>query len=160
MDENVQIQSSSCSLVHTSLLCLWILFAGHQSQSLYQGSSGLQSYQCKITFIYLSVLYPVKWQLKCNLYFRMVFFLCCQHLACSVCHQQEKYLTVPGTNNTNKHHKYSYLKINKKYVQFYYSRSRNITSVTKLRKIFNSIGFFVPASTFLLVQFLPCHMKV
>ena len=32
--------------------------------------------------------------------------------------------------------------------------------VTSLRKIFNSLGFFIPALAFLCVQLLPCHMKV
>ena len=32
--------------------------------------------------------------------------------------------------------------------------------VTSLRKIFNSLGFFIPALAFICVQLLPCHMKV
>ena len=43
---------------------------------------------------------------------------------------------------------------------FDWLRSQQFCSVTNLRKIFNSTGFFVPALTFVAVQFLPCHMKV
>ena len=39
-------------------------------------------------------------------------------------------------------------------------RARNCCSVTTLRKIFNSIGFFCPALAFIGIQFLPCHYKV
>lgn len=43
---------------------------------------------------------------------------------------------------------------------FDYLRSKNLCSVNTLRKIFNSIGFFCPALTFICVQLLPCYMKV
>ena len=39
-------------------------------------------------------------------------------------------------------------------------RARNCCSVTTLRKIFNSIGFFCPAMAFIGIQFLPCNYKV
>ena len=43
---------------------------------------------------------------------------------------------------------------------FDYLRSKDLCTVNNLRKIFNSIGFFCPALTFIGVQFLPCYTKV
>lgn len=39
-------------------------------------------------------------------------------------------------------------------------RAKNCCSVTNLRKIFNSAGFFCPALTFIGVQFMPCSYRV
>ena len=39
-------------------------------------------------------------------------------------------------------------------------RSKSLMSLTNLRKVFNSIAFFVPAACFLTLRFIPQHMKV
>jgi len=39
-------------------------------------------------------------------------------------------------------------------------RAKKLCEVTTLRKIFNSVGFFCPAMSFIGVQFLPCDYKV
>ena len=38
-------------------------------------------------------------------------------------------------------------------------RSRSGLTLTTLRKLFNSVAFFVPALAFIVVRFLPCHAK-
>ena len=42
---------------------------------------------------------------------------------------------------------------------FDYLRSKNICSLTNLRKTFNSIGFFIPGACYLSIGFLPNHLK-
>ncbi|XP_023338728.1 sialin isoform X2 [Eurytemora carolleeae] len=39
-------------------------------------------------------------------------------------------------------------------------RSKSLMSLTNLRKVFNSIAFFIPAACFLTLRFIPQHMKV
>lgn len=43
---------------------------------------------------------------------------------------------------------------------FDYIRSRNVCSVSHLRKVFNGIAFFAPAICFSILSFLPCQEKV
>lgn len=38
-------------------------------------------------------------------------------------------------------------------------RSRSGLTLITLRKLFNSVAFFVPALAFMVVRFLPCHAK-
>ena len=43
---------------------------------------------------------------------------------------------------------------------FDYLRTRQVLSLTNLRKLFNSVGFFVPGLCFIFLQLVPSHLKM